>query len=139
MVTFKTDPKLASTKDINTLAAVAMAKAQKQSATLSERFAQMELDHPDPKVKAALKMCAFDFKDAKIFFNPRLVGDPTGSLDIHSALDNWQNCKTSMAAISDLRKMAPALSKWKHLYSIANGAVLYAEDESGGGGGGDYP
>ncbi|CAN0908352.1 hypothetical protein LINGRAHAP2_LOCUS25239 [Linum grandiflorum] len=139
MRTMKLDPRLASASDIDTLAKVAMLKAQKKSVSLSDSFAEMENDHPDPKVKEALKMCAFDFKDAKIFFNPRLLGDPTGSLDIHSALDNWQNCETLMAENPDLQKMAPALRRWKHLYAVANGAVVYAEDESDSGDGGDYP
>ncbi|CAN0842675.1 hypothetical protein LINGRAHAP2_LOCUS3654 [Linum grandiflorum] len=149
--TVKSDPKLARAKDINALASAAMAKAKRQTVALSKLFAEMQIKHRDPKMRAAYKACAFDFTDAMMFFNPDGLWDMTKSLDVHSALDDFENCETMLTANGgggagkELRKMDPALKKWRHLYSIANGAILYAEAQPGrhreedGGGPGDYP
>ncbi|CAN0910170.1 hypothetical protein LINGRAHAP2_LOCUS26141 [Linum grandiflorum] len=82
------------------------------------------------KWKPALKLCAADYKDAAIFFNSRGLGHVTKSLEIHSALDNSENCESEMAQ-SEVRvdqTVEAEIQRWKNLYAITNGAVLYAED-----------
>ncbi|CAN1174905.1 hypothetical protein LINPERPRIM_LOCUS10204 [Linum perenne] len=121
--------------DIKTLAGILLQGVKEESTALGQMFEGILRDPRNPKNwKPALKMCAQDYKDAAIFFNSRGLGDMSKSLEIHSALDNSQNCESEMAksGMKVDKSVEAEIQKWKNLYAVANGAVLCAEDVYGG-------
>ncbi|CAI0418803.1 unnamed protein product [Linum tenue] len=116
--------------DIKALAELVMEAAREESKVLGEMFGEIlsSKDAKNPKFKHSLELCALDYNDAAIFFTTRGLGDVTKSLEIHSALDNSQNCDGELVKITNRDSIPAAVQRWKNLYAVANGVVLYAED-----------
>ncbi|CAN1142323.1 hypothetical protein LINPERPRIM_LOCUS25966 [Linum perenne] len=133
--TLKSDPKATTAADLKTLAGVVILTAKDQSLLLSRIFAEL-LHHGkgDGKWKSAMEMCAFNYKDAAIFFRPTGLGDVTKSLELHSALDDSHSCDEELEKkkVKIDGFVAAEIGKWRKFYAIAYGAVLYAEDVYGG-------
>ncbi|CAI0419382.1 unnamed protein product [Linum tenue] len=124
--------------DIKALAELVMEAAREESKVLGEMFGEIlsnKDDAKNPKFKHSLELCALDYNEAAIFFTTRGLGDVTKSLEIHSALDNSQNCDGELVKITNRGgagliddSISAAVQRWKNLYAVANGVVLYAED-----------
>ncbi|CAL1399547.1 unnamed protein product [Linum trigynum] len=119
--------------DIQALAELVMQAAKEESKALGTMFSAIQSSKDaNPKLKPSLELCAFDYSDAAIFFTPRGLGDVTKSLEVHSALDDSQNCDSELAKIRNAGvvddSISAAIQKWRDLYAVANGVILYAED-----------
>ncbi|CAN0879788.1 hypothetical protein LINGRAHAP2_LOCUS13292 [Linum grandiflorum] len=132
--TIRSDPKASTAVDVKALAKAVFKTAKEQSLNLSRTFDQFERREGGGAWKSAMKMCAVDYKDAAVFFRPTGLGDVTKSLELHSALDSSNNCDAVLedGKVRVRRKVAAEIRRWKELYAIAYGIVLYAEDVYGG-------
>ncbi|KAJ9146101.1 hypothetical protein P3X46_028411 [Hevea brasiliensis] len=125
----KSEPRMASVKNLKSLAEIALARARKVSTETSSFFNSLQLSNGDHAKKEAIKECAKYFQETVGMLNLGGLEGDTASLDVHYALDNDQYCESALAdAKVHAETISSAIEKWKNFYSVAYAAVVAVEN-----------
>ncbi|KAJ6775423.1 hypothetical protein OIU79_018565 [Salix purpurea] len=124
------NPKSLMVNNLKAVAENALDMARIETADTSSFFAAL-LKRKDinPASKAALENCSSLFKQAVTFLNLNGLSGGTATLDVHSALDKAEECKSELSAANvSIKSVAEKLEEWRSFYSIASAAVRVVEN-----------